>query len=138
MAVTLLYRPHRTPQGTIREAAVYATLEEALMQAGWDLHCGGNRDPDSIVAGAWHGSPNWAEDNHEDEQESAHDQEAKVLAGRQQIRQAATVVRRHFIVHPDDVADQSDPRGHGRPRQPADEITPSPSVDDCLAELGQL
>jgi hypothetical protein len=112
--VTLIYEPHfmPTPLGqsppdggefAFREAAVYATLEEALLQAGWDELCGGNRFAERVIAGAHHGSPGWAKGarrrgrpRHHDATESAHDADGELLAGEELIDAAAKIVAEHW------------------------------------------
>lgn len=149
MAVTLIYEEHASPLGVFREAAVFETIEEALLQAAWDEMAGANRFPDRIVEGAHHGSagwekmrrgrPRWVDDAHS---KNAHDAEARVVANHAAITRAVKVVRRHFVVHADDVANPKVAGAFGVPMVPVEPNdaadTPSPSVADCLAELREL
>lgn len=103
-------------------AAVYETLEEALLQAGTDFHVGGNPDPVDVIDGAHHGYD-----------EPACDVDAVVLAGKAVIRKAATVVRRRWVVHPDDVVDASI-AGDSGPRRGRRAVTDSGEAEDVVAE----
>lgn len=150
MPVTLIYEPHDTPLGQLREAAVYATLEEALLQAAWDEMTGANRFPERIINGAHHGSAGWAPKNmrrgrprymDDGSEHNAHEKDTQLLAGEDRILAAVDIVREHFVVHPDDVADEA--RGpFGSPTVPVEpgdlRDEPSPSVEACLAALREL
>lgn len=142
MAVTLLYAPLEAPGGTVREAAVYETVGEALFQAAWDSMVGQNRDPMAIIDGAHHGSPGWSkpkQPKYHPEETSAHDVEADSPVDLPKILPAAVkIVRKHWIVHPDDAANDK-LSGFGEPRvRPNDPVEASPSVADCFAELEAL
>lgn len=153
MAVTLIYEPQEGPHGVRREAAVFKTVEEALLQAAWDEMVGSNRFPEKVVQGPHHGSDGykprnmrrgrgvWMDDG---DRRNAHDTSAKskVLADGKVIVAAAKVVRRHFVVHPQDVANPNIEGAFGSPMVPVEpndaKDRPSPSVATCLAELREL
>lgn len=150
MPVTLIYEPHESPLGTSREAAVYETLEEALFQAAWDEMAGANRFPERIIDGAHHGSSGWQQESlrrgrpryvGDGHAFNAHDAEGEQLAGEDLILAAVGVVREHFVVHPEDAADEA--RGpFGSPSVPVEAgdplDRPSPSVEACLSALREL
>jgi hypothetical protein len=151
MSATLIYEQRDTPRGVFREAAVYETLEEALLQAAWDELSGGNRFPERIVAGAHHGSEGWRKPRrgrprYTPETESAHDADVKVLADIKKIERACKIVRKHYVVHHEDVSDPSLPGygelmgepsavdGHGR----ATGWKTTGDPEKLLRELGRL
>jgi hypothetical protein len=140
--VTLLYEPQDTPHGTLREAAVHATAEEALFQAAWDALVGQNRDPLAIVDGAHHGSPGWktpTRPKYHGEERNAHDQDAEaVLDLKAVLPEAIKIVREHWVVDHRDAADTNAP-AFGTPRVPPGALgEPSPSVEATFAGLRGL
>lgn len=157
MQVTLVYEADESPLGDRQEAAVYGSLAEALFQAAWDEMTAVNRWPQRIIRGAHHGSDGWQPKHmrrggrarHMAEARPAADADAKVLAdfdAADLLEQACAIVRKHWVVHPEDVAN-ADMRPYGslqgeiterdeQGRPFAWRVTGDASA--CLDELGAL